>query len=463
MPTTLLEQANNREEARQSLRDRLATDLAAAVEAERSAPADVAEAREALVARDAELAAIRAALAVARTGGQAEALGEDLRIKQIERRQANAVLLAREADLAARRDERKLLDARLKQADQALAAATRAREQAQTDSDRRAARVTAANGAEVAALIQRAADLIAAAAPGTPADANNEDLTLIQTARDRVENDIPEALRARALERVAAMRAADAAVGSGLGDDLRNAADNHRNATGGDAGAVAALAVNFTRADAALTALAVGGAERLATALARLRQVRDSHPLTDDEKAEIDDPALAAAAGAALTNEAALTTAQQALAAAEAALELAVANALIADPYADPNLAADVVEARGNRDTARTDVDNAAPSDADREALDRWEVAVPNPIWANLVAYDAAVADLQALADAVPNDLVDAVNAAEEPLAQALEDADHAAFADELVAAAREANLARQARLADSSPARLASTARGEL
>lgn len=463
MPTTLLEQATNREGARQSLRDRLATDLGAAVEAEQVASTAVADARATLVARDAELATIRAALAVASTGGQAEALGEDLRVKQIERRQANAALLAGEAELAARRDERKLHDARLKQADAAFAASTRARDQAQTDSDRRAARVTAATGPEVAALIQRAADLIAAAAPATPADPDNEDLTLIQTARDRVENDIPEALRTRARERVAAVHAADAAVGGGLGEDLRDAGDSHRNDTGGETGAVAALATDFARADAALTALALGGADRLAAALARLRQVRDSRPPTDDESTEINDPALAAAAGTALTDEAVLTAAQQALAEAEAALELAVADALIADPYADPSADAAVQTAQTDRDNAANAVTGAALDDADREALDRWEVAVPDVIWANLLAYDAAVADLQALADAVPNDLVDAVDAAEGLLAQALEDADQAAFADELLAAAREANLARQTRLADSSPARLASAARGEL
>jgi hypothetical protein len=122
-----------------------------------------------------------------------------------------------------------------------------------------------------------------------------------------------------------------------------------------------------------------------------------------------------------------------------------------------------VQTAQTDRDNAANAVTGAALDDADREALDRWEVAVPDVIWANLLAYDAAVADLQALADAVPNDLVDAVDAAEGLLAQALEDADQAAFADELLAAAREANLARQTRLADSSPARLASAARGEL
>ena len=79
-------------------------------------------------------------------------------------------------------------------------------------------------------------------------------------------------------------------------------------------------------------------------------------------------------------------------------------------------------------DTAQGELDSAeaalTPELVDR--LDAWEVSVPDHIWANLAAYDRAIALLNDIVAADPGALDTAMADAEAALAQALEDEDKA-------------------------------------
>ncbi len=464
MASTLEEYADNRKKELENVRDQTKTTWSTALDDEQKAKTDAAAKREDLAGVEREVAAIRIGLAASATPGQAEALSDELRTKLIERKGLRAELLDLEQALALAGAERELLQATLAQAEKELVVAQKTLDQAKADTTKRTALETTATGSELAQLIVRTTALVDAADPSAPAAATgDEDGKLVQAARDRVDGDIPEDLQDRSRGRMTAARDALGEV-EGLAGDLLDAIDTHLGSGFGESGQVEAPETAFQRAEDALNAFAIEAPNRLAQALALLAKVRDSRALTTDEKAKIGDTDLASDAAGALTLEATLNTAGTALATAEAALELATANALIADSYADPDANAAVQTAQGTRDGAVTARDNAsaALTLAERAKLDAWEVEIPDLIWANLVDYDEALAILSTISETVPSTLVSTLDAAESSLAQALEDAHKASLAGQLANAILAATETRHAARANLASARLLSAARGD-
>ena len=232
----------------------------------------------------------------------------------------------------------------------------------------------------------------------------------------------------------------------------------------GAEGTVAPLHTRFERADQGLRGFAIGAPGQVQSALAMLTQVRDSPTLSTDQQTMINDADLASDAATALTLEATLTSAGSDLADAESALELAVAAALIADPYADPDDHADVQSATSDRDAALSALSDAetALTTEERQHLDHWEVEVPDRVWANLVAYDQALLILAVVANTDRTARADELGSAEEALALALEAADKADLAEQLVVSMTDEVDTLHRSLLDFLPARRLGAARGD-
>lgn len=466
MATTLQEYAQNRSNELEAVIDQTRAAWRTAIGEETTARADLAAKRDELVAAESELAAIRRGLAASSTPGEAEELSAQLRTKLLEARGLRAERVILDEDLALATAERVRLKSRLASVESELAEAERALAEETEENAKRSALKIAATGDELTALAARAQALIDAAQTGAPTAAEEDsDGTLAQAARDRIEGDIPAALLPHVRARAAAAKGASEAQAQ-LAEELLDAIDAHRAAAMGLEGAVEPLETQFDRAVEALTAFAIGAPSRLESALALLGRVRDSEPLSDEERTNIEDEDLAAAVidTDALVHDAAVTSARVDLTDSEAAVEQAIAEALIADVYADPEVDAGVIGARAAFGTAETDLDSAEGvlSSSERASFDAWEVEIPDRLWTNLAAYDQAFDLLGAIVDTDRAALGTDLDAAEAPLAQALEDADKAWLADDRVSALVEAAATRASVLANTAPARALIAARGD-
>jgi hypothetical protein len=140
------------------------------------------------------------------------------------------------------------------------------------------------------------------------------------------------------------------------------------------------------------------------------------------ESAAIDEPGLVAAGEAAAAAEKARDEAAAALAEAEAELEAKRLELRAADVDADPDADPAVAPLQDTVDQAATalaDAEDAYTAEM-RAALDRWEAAVPDGLWAHLVTFERARRILAALEGTEPAGLAAAVTTAEEALHDAL-------------------------------------------
>jgi SWI/SNF-related matrix-associated actin-dependent regulator 1 of chromatin subfamily A len=241
-------------------------------------------------------------------------------------------------------------------------------------------------------------------------------------ARQRVEGDIPEALRLRAVERYRAERARSEA-GTAAVAAAEGVLAGRRRADQGPAAGVAAAAAGLAAAEEALADFAARGPGRLAAARGLLAQVTAARALTDAERAAIAEPQRVTDGEAAAALESARDLARGELAANQAELEarrLAVlADDVDADPAADPEVQTLQGEVDDLQDALAAA--EAAYTAADRAALDDWEAAVPAAAWDALLAFERARESLTALAAAQPAARLQAVVDAEDALVTALE------------------------------------------
>ncbi|MFC4072286.1 hypothetical protein ACFO0C_45785, partial [Actinoplanes subglobosus] len=202
-------------------------------------------------------------------------------------------------------------------------------------------------------------------------------------ATDRLAALLPDPLRKRALDRAAEARAlataeADADAAATAGRASARTADRPLVVAADRAGQ------DFQGALAALRRYLATAAADLAIARSALASVAAHPDLTAAQQAALD-PAGRAAGVAAATAEEALAKAVADLGKAQRKVDDAIVAALLAKPDADPMQATAVKKAVADRDaaavqgpltTARNGYDDAA-----RDALDAWEVEVPDSLW----------------------------------------------------------------------------------
>lgn len=272
---------------------------------------------------------------------------------------------------------------------------------------------------EVVPLRAAAADLLADSFVADP-EAAIDPGQLLADARARVDGDIPAALRDRARAR--------AALVAGRLDDFRafqvvvaertltQAAVNE-----GTRGALVAGWADFSSAENALRDYALTTARQYARALELLQSVINSPTLSAAEAAAISAAALAADAGA-LTTEADLHDLRVAILAKELDMEAARFAALAADVDADPEADAAVAALRDELADLEAELAPAATAHttAFAAALDTWEAAVPDHVWANLQALDRALELLGLVADSDRAPLVAELTTSETALISAL-------------------------------------------
>lgn len=367
-PTTVRQFAQQERARREAANTAAQAELAAAQAALLAARTTFADRTAELADLDAQLAGIRLALGVVPMPADATALAAALEEAIMDQRAKSVEVAAAEDDAAAAQRRVQAAQADLATASTAYALALTAESEAETEHDRRQG--------WVAALAEEPLSDLAAQATATKADDAFTD------AEDRIEADIPEALRERAAERRTAARARVTALRTSLEEaenDLGDVLDDHA----GDTGAAAEAAIAFRRASASLQDWVRTAEERYARALALLDLVTSTPEPTDEERARIEDETLVEDGEEAIEKEAARDTAQAALEAAQRAYDDAVLDALAADPDTTPVVDdEDVTDAQDALATAEGEYTAAM-----RENLQRWEATVPDALWRALDAF----------------------------------------------------------------------------
>ena len=285
-----------------------------------------------------------------------------------------------------------------------------------------------------------AADLVAEN-PITVADGEINPADLLAAATARVESDIPEVLRDRA--RARAVQVSDNVVEfesfrASITSDLLG----HDASSNGAAGLMRQRQAEYQAAESDLKSYALKSVSRYDLALSLLTTIGESPKLTQAESDRIAAQALAVDA-VEMTTEAALHDARAAVAVQKLAVQLAIVAARVADINADPAVDAAVLSAQADLVSALADLDAAETAHTDEFAntVDLWEGAIPNAIWANLQAYDSAMAMLTALSTSDVGPLTTAFTDAEDAFVAAATDNDNNLKLNQaLVSASRIAN-----------------------
>ena len=256
-------------------------------------------------------------------------------------------------------------------------------------------------------------------------------------ADGRLDDLLPAELRQRAEERRAEAVNYQEAVARHFASlvDLERA---HVEATTPVASSVSDRIADVDRSESALAAHVSGAADRVAWALAALGTVTAHPDLSPTQLAALDADDRAAAVAAA---EAEKDLADALAVVAEA--ERKVERERIAALADDPSATADSVAAWGDADdelVSAAVVDpledaRTANTTALRDALDAWEVEVPESVWEALATFGAATATLDQLKPtAYEAALVTALDDAEAEVSKAWDDVDKARATARLLA-----------------------------
>ncbi len=375
---------------------------------------DTAKAQLAAIAAD--MTSVRKQLAGTVTPEDGAALLLQLQTDITNSRKATAALAEVERGLAAAKADADGAASAVQLISPALATATAAWKDAQVQ-DKRRADLKAALAAPPLSTI--AADA-AAVAGGTA----------FTTAKNRLETDLPVALKAQAEERLTAE--AGRATASLLDSQQAQAAlEAKQTADGGVAGPLLKLQNDFQRTDAAFTAYVAGAVDRLKQANALLAKIGDPTvwPLTPPQIARIHDAALVASATAAAALEAARNVAAVTVAQKQAALDQAKRLAVTADVDADPATNPAVITATTDLTSAQTALTTAlgAYTAAIEQQARDWEATVPDTTWQLLADFERARGLLSDLQNPGPVALTTAMDNAEAALVTALLAADKSA------------------------------------
>ncbi|TDW77146.1 hypothetical protein [Kribbella pratensis] len=250
--------------------------------------------------------------------------------------------------------------------------------------------------------------------------------TTFTAARDRLAALIPDALLTRARQRYAEATSLASEAADFLA--IAQAAEDKVLGELTPISAVKAAETDFRIALGALSGYVASSAAELAGARTRLEAVAAIPDLTPAQVAALD-PAGRADAIAAADAEQELADAVAEIAILQQALDDAVLAARIDDPDSDPASNADVITAQDALDApaphqALTDARTAYDQPA-RDALDAWEVEVPDELWDAFTQFEAASDVLDRLAAQAARDaLLTTLDTAQDAYANALDDAD---------------------------------------
>lgn len=404
--------------------------------------AELTRAKAAVTAAQANLAAAQATLAAAQAAQAArgkELLALEGQIAQI-RTDLGTSPMPADADVLGTALEQAILTQRAKQSEAV---------EAEAAVDEAQHRLVAAN----AALTARTAAGIATKAADDDAQARGQQRTLwanavaappLSTLKDdaqaavagpldtaakaKLAADVPNGLRERALDRAKTERQRREAAATGVSDAEDALAGVLGSGDYGDDGAVAAAAIAFTRAEAALRDYVQLGRERYDRALALLTAVVGARAPTQAEvdRMKADEFTKPAADNDPKVNflkaEAARDDKRKALVAAQAKLDAAVLAARTTDPD-DPNpTSADITKAQTDLGKAVTELGDAetAYKPALRTALRTWAGTVPDESWRALEGFEEAEAILEGLGGLTASTLVTKLRNAEDAYATAV-------------------------------------------
>jgi hypothetical protein len=192
--------------------------------------------------------------------------------------------------------------------------------------------------------------------------------------------------------------------------DMEDDLDAKIEADRGLAGAVAPLQRTYDRAAADFRALATGAQDRYNRALGLITTIATAPALTDAERNRMLDATIVNAAKSnPVTHEEAVETAEDALTEAQIGLDRAQAQTDVGLTPFDT-----VANQTTAFNTATGDVGTAQGAfvSADEDALDKWEVTVPDSSWSLLAAFDEATLILNDLkTNATPTKLAAAEKA----------------------------------------------------
>jgi hypothetical protein len=433
MASTLNEFANDLTDTYTDLKDEAQDALAQATQ-------DLAEAQndyDEVVAEYAELekaiADKRAAMSKALMPADIELLASELRDLILQLRKKRVELHdAQEALDAAQRD-RDLAERQLKRASSTLSEVQADRVLVEAREERHTEWKQKVSDGDLSDLAATATALLDAATD-PPAEEDEEAVKNIKTATTRIAADIPADLLTRARERTQQTQTS-LSDDRGLLDDVEDELGGHREANEGATGLVAKRWIAFERAEAAFQDFVVLSESRYQQALSLLKSVAESTELTPAEEDRITEVTLSGGDEEALTKEQARDQAQADVDAKDIEIELAIVQALIADVDADPEDDATVIAKRAELDTLNTTLTDKESdySQTMRDNLDLWESAVPDHVWANVVAYDQAIVLLTGIKDGDTSALSAAMDSTELSLVQALEEEDKSERTDDFL------------------------------
>jgi hypothetical protein len=266
-------------------------------------------------------------------------------------------------------------------------------------------------------------------------------------AKQRVDDDLPAELAARARASGTAAIAAVAAAAAAAAKAQDDAADDLQTHNG-DAGKLVPQRLALDRAQAAYRA-ALGAGERFDEAMAGLAQVVAAPPLTPGEKARIANHAV---------------TGKLAIAVEQARANLAAATAAATAASKDPATDADVIAAKEALGKAEDKLKAASATGSTDEIaeISTWEATVPDGVWHELYDFEASQATLTELAGFDPAGLAATLTAAEDTYATAAKAAAAAARASHALADAAIVAAARADVSAALAPGRTFSALRGD-
>jgi len=272
--------------------------------------------------------------------------------------------------------------------------------------------------------------------PITVGDGEINPADVLAAATARIDGDVPAVLLARA--RARATLAADRLSGF---QSYRASVDSdlfgHAAASGGSSGLLAQRWAEYEAAENGLRNYALTSVSRFDLAFSRLTSIGASAELTQAESDRIGSLELAVDADE-VTTETTLHEARAAVAAQELTIELDIVAARVADVNADAEADAAVIAARAelaNR-IAALDAAEIAHTEEFASAIDLWEGAIPDAVWANLQAYDSAISTLTAVSTSDASVLATAFTNAEDALVTAATTDDDNIRLDQTLAAA---------------------------
>jgi len=352
-----------------------------------------------------------------------ESLADDLQALLIERRHNNADLLEADTGIAFNAAQVELLAQQMTKANEAVTQAAKELVAAQQRGEQHVAWVSSET-VDAITVLQADAQALLDVNDGSGTIDPDTPSAVLAAAKARVEADVPAVLRTLARLRAEAV-VADAGLQEELVAGINTLVQTQARAVAIDAGLIAQRRAEYADAETALKAHALGLRDEFSRALGLFAAVVGSSALTTAERNRIDALALAADSDA-VTTATALTQAQELVAAKRQDLQLAIASARAADINADPYDDITVQDEQSALDGLESDLSDAiaAHTDAMVLALDEWETAIPDAIWANVHNFDQAIAALERIVDSDGVILASEFAAAELALIAVLTDAD---------------------------------------